>query len=76
MTKLLEAAIEAARKLSPDKQDDIARVILELAGSDDIAPVSLTPEERAAIEHSRAQAARGEFATDDEVRAVWARHGR
>ena len=37
-------------------------------------PSALTAEERAAIVASRAAAARGEFATDDEVRAVWARH--
>ena len=32
MTKLLEQAIETARRLSADEQDDIARAILELAG--------------------------------------------
>jgi len=76
MTKLLEKAIEAARRLSPGEQDDIARAIIQLAGQSDEVPVPLTPEERAAIKHSKAAAARGEFATDDEVRAVWAKHGR
>ncbi len=76
MTKLLEKAIETARRLSPDEQDDIARAILQLAGEGDAAPVSLTAEERAAIATSRAAAARGDFAGDDEVRAVWAKHGR
>lgn len=76
MTKLLEQAIEDARRLSPDEQDDIARAIIQLVGQSHIAPVPLTPEERAAIERSKAAAARGEFATDDEVRAVWAKHGR
>ena len=76
MTKLLEQAIEATRRLSPGEQDDIARAIIQLAGQSDEAPVPLSPEERAAIERSKAAAARGEFATDDEVRAVWAKHGR
>jgi hypothetical protein len=76
MTKLLEQAIEAARKLSPDEQDEIARAIIQLTGDSDAEPVPLTPEERAAIAGSRAAATRGEFATDDEVRAVWAKHGR
>ena len=76
MTKLLEQAIEAARKLSPDEQDDIARAIIQLAGDAEAAPVPLAPEERAAIARSKAAATRGEFATDDEVRAVWAKHGR
>jgi len=38
-------------------------------------PYVLTPEEEADINDSLAEAARGEFATDEEVRAVWAKHG-
>ena len=76
MTKLLEQAIATARALPPGEQDDIARAILQLAGADDVEPVKLSPEERAAILRSKAAAERGEFASDDEVRAVWAKHGR
>ncbi len=75
MTKLLDRAVEAARSLSPDAQDDIARVVLRLAGSDDEPPVTLSPEERTAIATSQEAAARGEFATDEQVRAVWSKHG-
>jgi hypothetical protein len=75
MTKLLEEAFEAARRLTPDQQDEIARAILQLAGSDVAAPVHLSPEEREAIARSMEQASRGEFATDEEVRAVWAKYG-
>jgi hypothetical protein len=76
MTKLLDRAVEAARSLSPDAQDDIARVVLRLAGTDDEAsPVVLSPEERAAVAASQGAAARGEFATDEQVRAVWRKHG-
>ncbi len=75
MTKLLDQALEAARRLSPDEQDDIAHVVLRLAGADDEPPVTLTPEEQAAVAASKAAAARGEFATDEQVRAVWAKHG-
>ncbi|MEX2036001.1 MAG: hypothetical protein WEA28_12485 [Xanthobacteraceae bacterium] len=76
MTKLLEQAIEAACRLSPEEQDDIARAIIQLAGNGDAAPVALTTQERESIARSKAAAARGEFATDQEVRAVWAKHGR
>ena len=76
MTKLLEQAIETARRLPPDEQDDIARAIIQLAGAGDAPPVPLTPEERAAIDKSKAAAARGEFATEEEVRAVWTKHRR
>jgi predicted transcriptional regulator len=75
MTRLLDQALAAARNLPPDAQDEIAHIVLRLAGADDDPPVSLTPEEQAAIVASKAAAARGEFATDEEVRAVWAKHG-
>ena len=75
MTKLLDQALAAARSLPPDAQDDIARVVLRLAGADDEPPVTLTPEEQAAIAVSKAAAARGEFATDEQARLMWAKHG-
>ena len=75
MTKLLEQAVEAARSLSPDAQDDIAHVILRLAGTDEEPPVALSAEEQNAIAASQDAAARGEFATDEQVRAVWAKRG-
>lgn len=75
MTKLLDQAVEAARSLPAEAQDDIARVVLQLAGADDEPAVPLTPDEQAAISRSKAAAARGEFATDEQVRAVWAKHG-
>ena len=76
MTRLLEHAMAAANTLPSDAQDDIARVVLRLTGADDeMAPVPLSPDERAAIEASKAAATRGAFATDEQMRAVWARHG-
>jgi hypothetical protein len=75
MTKLLDQAVEAARNLPPDAQDDIAHVVLRLTGADDEPPVSLTADEQAAVTASKAAAARGQFAPDEQVRAVWAKHG-
>jgi hypothetical protein len=75
MTKLLDEAVEAVRRLPSGDQDDIARAIMQLAGSDLAVPVVLSPEEREAIARSKAAAERGEFATDEQVRAVWAKHG-
>lgn len=75
MTKLLDRALQAALRLSPDAQDDIARIVLQLAQTDDEPPVALSPDERAAIAISKAAAARGEFASDEQVRAVWDKHG-
>jgi hypothetical protein len=39
------------------------------------APVVLSPKEQEAIARSKAAADRGEFATDEQVRAVWAKRG-
>jgi hypothetical protein len=73
MTSLLDRAMDAARSLSPEMQDEIARLVLTVVGSEE-GHVPLTREERVAIAESRAAAARGEFATDSEVRAAWAKH--
>jgi hypothetical protein len=74
MTKLLEEALEAVRRLPTASQDEIARAMLALAGGGP-EPAPLTAEERAAIAHSKAAAARGEFASEQDVRDVWAKHG-
>jgi hypothetical protein len=74
MTKLLDQAIEAVRVLPPEEQDDIARLLLQLT-RDDAEPVPISPDERAAITRSKEAAARGEFASDEQVRATWAKYG-
>jgi hypothetical protein len=74
MTRLMEQAIETVRVLPDDVQDDLARTLLQLAGVEQ-PPYELTPEEAAGIDASLTEAERGEFATDEEVRAMWAKHG-
>ena len=74
MTDLLERAVAAARALPPDAQDDIARLILSYTG-DDESVATLTAEGEASFAESLAQAARGEFATDEQVQAAWAKYG-
>ena len=75
MTKLLDDAVAVVRQLPSDNQDEIARAILQLAGADLSEPIPLSSEELAAIARSKAAADRDEFATDEEVRTVWAKHG-
>lgn len=74
MTRLLKQAVETVSALPADRQDELARVLLQLAGVEQ-PPYELTPEEEADISASLAEAERGEFATDEEVRAMWAKHG-
>jgi len=75
MTQLLEQAIETVSTLPDDTQDELARILLQLAGVEQPS-YELSPEEAADIDASLAEAERGEFATDEEVAAIWAKQGR
>jgi predicted transcriptional regulator len=75
MTRLLEQAIATLSALPDDVQDEAARMLLQFAGIEQ-EPYQLTLEEEADLDASLAAAERGEFATDEEVRAIWAKHGR
>jgi hypothetical protein len=73
MTKLLEQAVETVRGLPPEEQDELARILLQLAGRDQPV-VQLSAADEASFEESLAQADRGEFATEEQVRAIWAKY--
>ncbi|MFL9823292.1 hypothetical protein [Rhodoplanes sp. SY1] len=72
MTKLFDQAVEAARALPPDAQDELARVMLDML-ADDRPPEAIDPADEAAVREGLAQAERGELATDAEVDAVFRR---
>jgi hypothetical protein len=74
MTRLLEQAVATVSALPDEVQDELASILLQLAGVEQ-PPIKLTPEEEADLDASLAEEERGEFATDDEVRAMWAKHG-
>ena len=74
MTVLLDQALQSLRNLPSETQDDLARMLLQFAGVDQ-PEFELSSEEAASFDESLAQAERGEFATDDEVRAIWSKHG-
>lgn len=73
MTELLERAIEAVRRLPSAWQDDAAQMLLLYAKGEDLYVLSAAETE--ALDRSDAAAVRGEFATDAEIEAIWARHG-
>jgi hypothetical protein len=73
MTILLDQAFQKAQTLPPDAQDGIARIVMELTG--DQPTYTLTPEEAVAMDEADADVERGNFATDQEVRAVLSKHG-
>ena len=73
MTKLLEKAIERARELPAEDQDAVAVAMLAMA--EETPVVALDEETRAAIREGLGQARRGEFVPDEEIEAIWKRHG-
>jgi hypothetical protein len=74
MTDLLEKALVETRKLPNDMQDAVASIMLGLAGKKQPI-VQLTPAQEASLAGSLELAARREFATNEQVRAVWAKYG-
>lgn len=72
MTKLLEQAVEAVRRLPSTTQDEIARTMLHLAAAGD-EPEPIDPAHLSAVLEGLAQAKRREFATDAEVEAAFRR---
>ncbi|MCI0600107.1 MAG: hypothetical protein L0Y60_11430 [Beijerinckiaceae bacterium] len=63
MRKQLGRAVEDARNLPPETQDEIARLVSRLAIHEEL-PVALTAWERASIALSMEAAARGNFSMD------------
>jgi hypothetical protein len=72
MTKLLEHAVDTVRALPAEVQDELARLLLQLAGEEQPV-IQLTAEERADLADVDAEIARGEFATDEQIRAMLAK---
>jgi hypothetical protein len=74
MTKLLEQAIAKLRELPEEQQDALAVALLAVAEAP-ATDVPLDDATRAAIHEGLAQAERGEFVPDEEIEALWKRHG-
>lgn len=72
MTKLLEQAVEAVSVLSPEEQDEIARLMLHLAANCD-EPEDIDPADLPDVLEGLEQMRRGEFATEEEVEAAFRR---
>jgi hypothetical protein len=75
MTKLLEQALEAVRRLPAESQDEIARAMLHWAHSE-AEPEPIDPAHLADVLESLAQAQRRKFASDEEVAAAFRRFER
>ena len=74
MTKLLQQAVEKLLQLPKERQDELAKMLIDVAAQD-LSPYQLTREERKEIETSLEEVKRGEIASDEEVAAMWQRFG-
>ena len=74
MTKLLDQAIARVRQLPEDDQDTLAIALISMAEAGAVLP-ALDDETRAAIREGLEQARRGEFVPEEEIKALWKRHG-
>jgi hypothetical protein len=72
MSKLLDQALEAVRKLPEDTLDEIARAMLILTGHDS-EPEAIDPAHLPDVLEGLAQAKLRQFATDAEVEAAFLR---
>ena len=74
MTKVLEDVLEKVRRLPEDRQAYVAEVLEQIvAGESD--PFVVPDEHRAVVLEGLAEAERGEFATDQEMAALWKKCG-
>ncbi len=73
MTKIeIDAVLDRVKSWSPERQKDAALMLLAME-EQGAAVYKLSPEELADIEESLREADRGEFATDEEVAAIFNR---
>ena len=73
MIKVLEQAIERVKALSPERQKYVAEVLEQMAEAGETGH-RLTEAERRLVEDGLAAADRGEFASEDDVRALLDRY--
>jgi predicted transcriptional regulator len=73
MTELLEMAIAKLKELPEADQDMAAEVLISIMSKRD-EPVQLDDETRAAVRQGIEQADRGEFVSDEDMAAFFARH--
>jgi predicted transcriptional regulator len=74
MTKVLDDAVEKVRKLPEDRQAYIAELLEQIASAG--SGVFVVPEHhRDAILEGLAEADRGEYMSDHDMAALWAKCG-
>jgi hypothetical protein len=68
----IDAVLDRVHSWPKERQEDAVRLLLAME-AEDTAPYVLTEEERTDLQEALLEADRGEFASDEEVEAVFAR---
>jgi predicted transcriptional regulator len=71
MTELLQFVMNSASRLPAERQDYLARALMNLLEADAPAPEEIHPADRPGVMRGLAEAERGEIATDEEVEAAY-----
>jgi hypothetical protein len=74
MTKMVQEAIEVLRELPEERQETVARAIIDYASHDD-GLYHLTDDERREVRAGLSEIKRGEVASEKEVAATYKRIG-
>lgn len=74
MTELLSRAFQELAKLPPERQDELAAMLLDFIVHER-EEFELTPEQEAGLKEAIARADRGEFASQEEVDALFRKYG-
>jgi hypothetical protein len=75
LSKRMQQALEAVGNVPVEQQDLLVAELMERLRLLEQPPTRLSPEEQAELQVALAAAQRGEFASDAEVEAMYAKHG-
>jgi hypothetical protein len=75
LSKRMQRALEAVSNAPAEQQDLLAAELMERLRLLEQPPTRLSPEEQAELQVALAAMQRGEFASDAEVEAMYAKHG-
>jgi len=73
MTKLLEEGIKAVQGLPEDRQNDAGEMLLTIASLS--ARYELTPDQLEDVKLAIVETDRGEFASEEDMEALWKKCG-
>ena len=75
MISALKQMLQTIESWPPEDQQALAEAAREIE-AERTGVYVMSPEEESAVEEGLTQADRGEFASDDEIAALWRRHGK